>query len=116
MIRPPPSSTRPDTLFPHTTHCRSKASLLVGERVAIEPPAELRRMMRERGYLPDRMPLLKRIAAVSGQRVCRFAHGVTIEGMLVGIARARDRAGRSEERRGGKECVSTCRYRWSPYQ
>src|SRR3546814_12121225 len=21
---------------------------------------------------------------------------------------------RSEERRGGKECVSTCRYRWSP--
>src|SRR3546814_9006228 len=24
-------------------------------------------------------------------------------------------AGRSEERRGGKECVSTCRSRWSPY-
>src|SRR3546814_4162287 len=23
--------------------------------------------------------------------------------------------GRSEERRVGKECVSTCRYRWSPY-
>src|SRR3546814_19535646 len=23
---------------------------------------------------------------------------------------------RSEERRGGKECVSTCRSRWSPYQ
>src|SRR3546814_5098431 len=22
---------------------------------------------------------------------------------------------RSEERREGKECVSTCRYRWSPY-
>src|SRR3546814_18491082 len=29
----------------------------------------------------------------------------------------RDRASytRSEERRVGKECVSTCRYRWSPY-
>src|SRR3546814_13788441 len=25
------------------------------------------------------------------------------------------RAQRSEERRVGKECVSTCRYRWSPY-
>src|SRR3546814_10961453 len=25
------------------------------------------------------------------------------------------RIGRSEERRGGKECVSTCRSRWSPY-
>src|SRR3546814_5650512 len=24
-------------------------------------------------------------------------------------------AQRSEERRVGKECVSTCRYRWSPY-
>src|SRR3546814_12842551 len=24
-------------------------------------------------------------------------------------------AGRSEERRVGKECVSTCRTRWSPY-
>src|SRR3546814_19581755 len=29
-----------------------------------------------------------------------------------GVARA---CGRSEERRGGKECVSTCRSRWSPY-
>src|SRR3546814_5785656 len=25
------------------------------------------------------------------------------------------RADRSEERRGGQECVSTCRSRWSPY-
>src|SRR3546814_1098844 len=36
-----------------------------------------------------------------------------------GVARlAPDRrlqAGRSEERRVGKECVSTCRSRWSPY-
>src|SRR3546814_3277697 len=27
----------------------------------------------------------------------------------------RDRTVRSEERRVGKECVSTCRSRWSPY-
>src|SRR3546814_20228358 len=26
-----------------------------------------------------------------------------------------ERAPRSEERRVGKECVSTCRFRWSPY-
>src|SRR3546814_14288137 len=32
----------------------------------------------------------------------------------VGDARP-DRHRRSEERRVGKECVSTCRYRWSPY-
>src|SRR3546814_14226294 len=29
--------------------------------------------------------------------------------------RAADAASRSEERRVGKECVSTCRSRWSPY-
>src|SRR3546814_13473468 len=28
---------------------------------------------------------------------------------------SRDEDQRSEERRGGKECVSTCRSRWSPY-
>src|SRR3546814_10781811 len=29
--------------------------------------------------------------------------------------RGRVAVGRSEERRGGKECVSTCRFRWAPY-
>src|SRR3546814_17819054 len=29
-------------------------------------------------------------------------------------ANAKKFGGRSEERRVGKECVSTCRYRWSP--
>src|SRR3546814_13519581 len=29
---------------------------------------------------------------------------------------AREQVKRSEERRVGKECVSTCRSRWSPYQ
>src|SRR3546814_10865687 len=32
----------------------------------------------------------------------------------VGV-RVRDTAMKSEERRVGKECVSTCRSRWSPY-
>src|SRR3546814_11801938 len=31
------------------------------------------------------------------------------------IATLSARIGRSEERRVGKECVSTCRSRWSPY-
>src|SRR3546814_5183110 len=31
---------------------------------------------------------------------------------IAGVAAKRDR---SEERRVGKECVSTCRSRWSPY-
>jgi len=73
---------------------RGKASLHVGERVAIEPPPELRRLLAERHYLPTNVPLLKRIAAVRGQRVCRFGHGVTIDGEFAGVARSRDRLGR----------------------
>src|SRR3546814_4493407 len=33
----------------------------------------------------------------------------------VEVSRAQLENGRSEERRVGKECVSTCRSRWSPY-
>ncbi len=73
---------------------RGKASLHVGERIAIEPPPELRRLLAERHYLPTGVPLLKRIAAVRGQCVCRFAHAITIDGQYVGAARARDRLGR----------------------
>src|SRR3546814_16915977 len=39
----------------------------------------------------------------------RLQSGVCIERLVVGVAI------RSEERSVGKECVSTCRSRWSPY-
>src|SRR3546814_3297539 len=38
-----------------------------------------------------------------------------IEGEAVANIEAAGVEGRSEERRVGKECVSTCRSRWSPY-
>src|SRR3546814_2706795 len=38
--------------------------------------------------------------------------GPLIVALILGKLR---RTGRSEERRVGKECVSTCRSRWSPY-
>lgn len=66
----------------------------VGDRVAIEPPAAVQQLLAERGYLPIGVPLLKRVAAVSGQRVCRFRHGITIDGQLVALALASDRLGR----------------------
>src|SRR3546814_12410361 len=40
---------------------------------------------------------------------------VDLVGQLAGEAAADQPQGRSEERRVGKECVSTCRSRWSPY-
>lgn len=74
---------------------RGKIDLKVGERVALLPSPAVRRLLAERGYLPPSALLLKRIAAVGGQRVCRFGHGVTIDGNYVGAAFARDRLGRA---------------------
>src|SRR3546814_11935465 len=46
------------------------------------------------------------------------AIGIAAEqcGAAAGVERGAEvQVGRSEERRVGKECVSTCRYRWAPY-
>lgn len=73
---------------------RGPSRLHVGERVAIEPPSELRRLLAKRGYLPAGVPLIKRVAAVRGQRLCRFDRAITIDGVLAGFAHSRDRRGR----------------------
>src|SRR3546814_14903567 len=69
--------------------------------------------------------LLARVARQRHQRGGNAESAVALLRNLIG--RALDRAGvaefgdlveclkRSEERRVGKECVSTCRSRWSPY-
>src|SRR3546814_18333574 len=54
------------------------------------------------------MPLLEEVGTVPTER---YATGAEI----FKHAKAIGRHFRSEERRVGKECVSTCRYRWSPY-
>src|SRR3546814_7399050 len=46
----------------------------------------------------------------SGRQGFAIAGALAAEGAAVTLI-----AGRSEERRVGKECVSTCRSRWSPY-
>src|SRR3546814_20421669 len=50
---------------------------------------------------------------------CAARQGIAQRGIYrrptLGIALCGAEAGSSEERRVGKECVSTCRSRWSPY-
>jgi conjugative transfer signal peptidase TraF len=74
---------------------RDKPHRYVGERIAVEPPPQLRRLLAERQYLPTNVPLLKRVAALGGQTVCRIGARVTIDSQLVGKARLTDRQGRA---------------------
>jgi conjugative transfer signal peptidase TraF len=69
-------------------------ALAVGDRVAIEPPADLRRLLAERRYLPVGVPLIKRVGARPGQRICRYGQDLTIDGQLAAPLRSHDRAGR----------------------
>ncbi len=68
--------------------------LNVGELVVVVPPEPLARFAAVRGYLPLGVPLLKHIAALGGQTVCRFADVVTVDGRAVAMARVRDTSGR----------------------
>ena len=66
----------------------------VGDLVAAHAPSPIARLMAERGYLPLRVPMLKHVAAVEGQRICRSGVAISIDGKRVAEARLRDRLGR----------------------
>jgi conjugative transfer signal peptidase TraF len=67
---------------------------LVGELVAVAPPEPLARWLTQRGHLGEDVPLLKHVAARSGQRVCRIGITVTVDGQAVADALVDDRFGR----------------------
>lgn len=73
---------------------RSKHPPRVSEVVAVMPPRPLARFMADRHYLPLGVPLLKPVAAVGGQRICRRADAVSADGHELGLARDRDAHGR----------------------
>ena len=62
--------------------------------VIVAPPPPLADFLAEGGYLPRGVPLLKRIAAVGGQRVCRNGRVVTVDGATIATALDKDRRGR----------------------
>ncbi len=57
-------------------------------------PAKAAALAAQRGYLPARVPLLKRIGAVAGQEVCIAGGIVHIDGVPVAAALLADRMGR----------------------
>src|SRR3546814_14160041 len=107
MLRRPPRATRADTLFPYTMLFRSDGvrlrSPVVSEILAAAQFPSCRCGARAAAGDP---------VAAEGREVSETAAGT--HRRLAGAAAER-RHRRSEERRVGKECVSTCRSRWSPY-
>jgi conjugative transfer signal peptidase TraF len=68
--------------------------LEVTQIVVVKPPEPLAAFLADGGYLGHKMPLLKRIAALRGQTVCREGAEVQIDGVTWAVARERDRQSR----------------------
>lgn len=66
-----------------------------GDLVLVRPPEGARELAIERGYLPDGVPLVKRIVATAGDHVCAVSGVVTINGVHVVDALRADSLGRS---------------------
>src|SRR3546814_19762598 len=106
MIRRPPRSTRSDTLFPYTTLFRSVAPegghQAGARRLVVGIPDAMRDRIVDRRQVAAPQPVVVGQAGIERLHP-RAARAVALDAM------------RSEERRVGKEGVSTCRSRWSPY-
>lgn len=68
--------------------------LSVDSIVLVPLPAEAAALAEQRGYLPTRIPLLKRVGAVAPQHVCIMAGQVRIDGVPSAAALPADRLGR----------------------
>jgi conjugative transfer signal peptidase TraF len=70
-------------------------SLRVGSIVLAWLPADAAALAAQRGYLPERIPLLKRIGAMEPQQVCTEGRIVRIDGVALATALKADGQGRS---------------------
>src|SRR3546814_11867668 len=115
MIRRPTRSTRTDTLFPYTTLFRSKAQRRKeGAAVDIE---ELASVAVDCGFHLHKNlgpGLLESVyEAILFDQLVRRGLDVQRQAPIPIRYDGVELPERSEERRVGKECVSTCRSRWS---
>lgn len=62
----------------------------VTDLLAVRPPEPLASALAEGGYLPNGVPLLKRIVALPKQKVCRDNLMVSVDNIVLGAARERD--------------------------
>src|SRR3546814_20343870 len=138
MIRPPPRSTRTDTLFPYTTLFRSFDYFTTGDPAQEEAVAIANEASRVKSYglvnaqvsFTLRDPEIE--FTVWGKNLANTPWFTNVFNSYTGLGATVQYQGaprtygarvslrfcvqlRSEERRVGKECVSTCRIRLSPF-
>jgi conjugative transfer signal peptidase TraF len=65
-----------------------------GDMVAAWLPEQARSLAAQRYYLPANVPIMKRVAAMAGDRVCAFGDEVSINGRLVARRASHDPSGR----------------------
>src|SRR3546814_15976548 len=133
MIRRPPKSTRTDTLVPYTTLFRSAADRIehhVGASAGsdrLHPLADVLAAVVHQmigAVRPGHRQLVGTARSGDHRGTERLAGLHRREADATGRAMYQQHlarlpivvpAQRSEERRVGNECVSTCRSRWAPY-
>src|SRR3546814_11788878 len=114
MIRRPPRSTRTDTLFPYTTLFRSGLSRFLLISLVL--------LLTQSRFLPllwqaKLEALLNYENAISVMVAAHAVGDKTLRSKAIDymLQHGSNPQKRSEERRVGNECVSTCRSRWSQY-
>src|SRR3546814_12451532 len=115
MIRRPPRSTRTDTLFPYTTLFRSPSGS-APEWIA----SGTNRSLLTFTVVSTKWHKQSTCECAMAQSIKKSCHDCNSKAAgtpaIVIVSSLNVNGSRSEERRVGKECVSTCRYRWSPAQ
>src|SRR3546814_15187582 len=111
MIRRPPRSTRTDTLFPYTTLFRSadpEIRIFDGQYWIYPTYSDHYGTLDTSPEFTDAQKDLRK------NKMVRPSYGIQTFFNAFSSHDLVHWPNRSEERRVGKECVSTCRSRWSP--
>jgi conjugative transfer signal peptidase TraF len=69
-----------------------------GDLALVKLPSKIADWAVARGYLPSSAYLLKPVAAIGGDRVCRIGRAILVQGRIVGTAANTDAAGRAMPR------------------
>ena len=89
-----PSDSVPAGWYRITPASSSPLSVHVDRIVLVQLPADVAALAAQRGYLPARIPLLKRVGAVAPQHVCIEDRELRIDGVPVAALLPADSMGR----------------------